>query len=1105
MPGRVILEEPMSINTTTVRTSSSLHSSPTMPVFLVCLVLGSIPFFPLAAADQKPAVEEVFPVVILDAPAEGEHACHKLLIREVIRQAFLLTAREEFHTPTRDITLREVTNSKNPHQHVFRLQVDLPEPFHVKVRLEAAPLDGSDGDKKPAGGSVDPWVAEFKGWEEKQLEAALTQADGWTQHEFVDWLKAAEIPVVPVTGDAPDIDLDAVVPLEFVAQVTVLRALHAALLHDPQSPVLLSKVIEHYALLGSLTEIHWGSEQKVFKARSLLYAQRAVRLHPQHAGIAWSRSLAQAMCGRDDLAVKEIERAKSLGQSDATPDWAEALAQFVTWDEAGLARSVADAQPLAPYFGLLAAQMVGTADQRIRAVNEVMRNSPECFRAAAIMASENQIGLQRSVGGTQFSQFLISFPADVLLIPHLPQNIVDVAKTISEESSAADKINNTVKLVAALHQTPVTVDHAEPSLSLLGTLAGNLHFVHSVQILHTQQWSLGIDTASMRPLFATLLRDHPAKDFVQVFQSDSSKAQAAYIAIAPALLKLPVTQASWPMIRRLAWLRSSEHQKLENLIRAERDDVVPDLLARLQDNRSTGEMEGTLRIVEKLSPSCPGVIVSTIKLDWKKAEPLARDWEEKSSNPVVLQTLGEKYESLADENKDYQEAAERCWKKLVKVEPSYGSYKFLANHYKKLENFERWEEVQLESLELPSFGLDDTHVHVDLADWYMQHHHYAKARPHALLAAESYSAWGLMCGARCMEGLGEWEEAEKFVRANSQRYDTAWLEWYLWCQRTGRGDLEAARRYCYDAVAALSPRQKEFSEELGIFELLEEHPDEALIPFQKLAAARDNTGYYAIHAALLLDQKGRIAERDKLIDQAINRPGQPFSVYLAEQIKRPLDSANPPLSRPQLEFCFNDSVFSDNGTNTAYFIGKLLLLRDREPEAIEWLQRAASSPETNKWNCVLATCELRRRNIEIAPKRESVLAPEFISPMRQIHSMVNLRQHNNQRDAAARLAQEILAVTPDWSLAQYACAHALMRAGKYQQADELFTKLLTEMPGHPLFLADRGGVRQALNDQMGARNDLEAALKLVPNYRAAITRLKSLDLNSKQPSDKTKK
>src|SRR5205085_5460118 len=44
----------------------------------------------------------------------------------------------------------------------------------------------------------------------------------------------------------------------------------------------------------------------------------------------------------------------------------------------------------------------------------------------------------------------------------------------------------------------------------------------------------------------------------------------------------------------------------------------------------------------------------------------------------------------------------------------------------------------------------------------------------------------------CAERLGDWARAERWVKRISERHPDRVDLWFLWCHRTGRGDLAAA-------------------------------------------------------------------------------------------------------------------------------------------------------------------------------------------------------------------------------------------------------------------------------------------------------------------------
>src|SRR5690606_20789468 len=96
--------------------------------------------------------------------------------------------------------------------------------------------------------------------------------------------------------------------------------------------------------------------------------------------------------------------------------------------------------------------------------------------------------------------------------------------------------------------------------------------------------------------------------------------------------------------------------------------------------------------------------------------------------------------------------------------------------------------------EAPDTSLDHAQMHAQLANGYAHFGEYAKAKPHALEAAQTYSGWGLLCASRICEGLGHWEESEQWVRACCDSYPTSsGYRLYFWCRRTGRGDVDTAR------------------------------------------------------------------------------------------------------------------------------------------------------------------------------------------------------------------------------------------------------------------------------------------------------------------------
>ena len=152
-----------------------------------------------------------------------------------------------------------------------------------------------------------------------------------------------------------------------------------------------------------------------------------------------------------------------------------------------------------------------------------------------------------------------------------------------------------------------------------------------------------------------------------------------------------------------------------------------------------------------------------------------------------MNALLQKYVSL-----EQVEDAKRCAQRLIEIAPDYGAYKALANIYLRDGQREQWEQTLRESLKLPSGGLEQSQVHNQLARYHMERGEWQKAVADADAAAQSGAAWAMLTAGRCHEMLGEWKQAEDFMRETSENYEDSAFEWMLWCYRTGHGDASSA-------------------------------------------------------------------------------------------------------------------------------------------------------------------------------------------------------------------------------------------------------------------------------------------------------------------------
>jgi len=1034
-----------------------------------------------ASADPVPR-----PLVRLELPNPSANSDRQILLREVIRQAFLVTAREEFHARTRDPLLREPQPKDDHDTYSFQLNIDVPESGAATVSLQGV-------SRTP---DVKPWNDSIPFGDEIPVMTVLNRVAAWTQGPFKTALTEAKLEAGDQEPAEIPEDLETPAPLEFLSQIAALRTFHAALQTHPDSAHLLTAIAREYALLGSVTEVHWGLEHKVFKARSLLYADRAVKAAPEGVEAAWTRALARMLAGLHQPAAEEIARARKLKTEGKTPLWGDSLAAFARWDQEGLDTALQQEQPLAAYLRFLHAELVGSREQRRNAGNQAMQAYPECFRVAAVLADENALGLRRAVGNAQLRQFLLAFPAILQAIPDLPAEAkAALGDRAAGDADAIDTAGHGA-LLKRLRELDSAADASEPSLGVVTTLAENLGFVHAVQTVTTEYRWLGVDPEDSITRMEEMLGSHPYRQFVEVYQRDTHKGQAALNAIAPALLALPLSEAAFDSILWLEWLKARDHARILTRIRTGRDQTAPEMLAFMSDKLAPGVQRGKIPQLRRLSPDLPPLKAVLISHEWSAAAPLAAEWVESSNNIPVLIALSKRYAQQEAKDETAKTLGERALVRVTELESSFQTSTALADFYWRHKNFDRWKEVTIESLALPTYGLEAASACSKLADWFMDRREWDQAKPYALQAADSYSAFGLLSAGRCLEGLEEWEEAEKYFRAVSQRYDSSWLDWYFWCHRTGRGDVAAAAEFCREQFPKL-PEQLAHLQLVAIYQQLEGNLDQALAIHERYRAQPDERDYCLLSAIVILDGLKRNEERDRLANILQSEDDWTANSMLCDLIRRPA-AGREAIRDEELELCYIFAGKNGAATNMAYFLGKVLLNRGDQDRAVLWLQRAATSSTINKWNCTLAAAELTKLGVGIESRRSSEM-PDPLVAVYAAQRAISEKWDPKTIEAARTLAEKGVADHPD------SLALLLMRAnldrdvGRLAQAEEGYATFLARVPNHPAVLSMRGKLREQSGREKEAVEDYEAALKLSPHHLTANTNLAWIRAASRQP------
>lgn len=1019
-------------------------------------------------------------VVRLDEPEATEQSVSRILLREVIRQGFLMTARERFGAGTRDEWLREPGGENKDETGTFRVEVTFPASGQVAVSI------GESGRAVNA----EPWTERFETTPEELLETALARTVEWSRGArgatepgpFVVLLRDAGFEPVPAEAGAPPALPEERMALDLVTLFGDVRGTHAALRARPDSVPLLARLARSYALLGSVTEVHWGTEHKTFKARALLYAELAVQREPENADALWSRALVRGLCGLPHRAIEDLDKAKPKAPNTAPP-WAEALDPYVRWNGAELERLAAAGKPLASYFAFLAAELAGTDDERRAAANRCYQQSPECLRAVAVLAEDKALGLRRALGPAQLQQFLSDFPERLRTVPHRTAELDKSLASAAARGDLAGAVEQHVGLLKALRGPEARSDLREPALPMLATLAENLSFVHVIQRLSTDAYFLGIDTRETILAFAPLLEGHPHWGFLRAYGSDPRQRRGALGEAVAALMKTPLSNTVYAYADHWGELQLVPYEPLMPFIVRQRDEILPDLVPwEVRSATDIRERQRRARHALQMAPKCPMAIVRSIDFNWKEVLPLAESWEKDSPSAVVLARLAQQYENRNFENPKYAEASARILKIVVERHPSIEAYRKLAQSYRRLEKYDLWKEALDKALQLPVLGLEHASICREIADWHMEKKEWQAAKPYALRAASSHSEWGLRCAVECSEGLEEWNEAEGFQKAISQRYADAWAGWYFWCRRTGRGNATAALDSCFQYVSRLSPPQRRSLPGISLVYQLEGDLKQALEYRPDLTGSTPPD--LALMSIVVLDQMQETEERDKAARMVLAQGGDDGATLLCGQLLRS-GKGGPPFSEAEAWYC---QTFSASGygmlTDRAWCIGRLLLTHNRRKEAIEWLKRAAGSPTTDRDSCVLASAELIRLGIDLPPRRAREMDDEFSKAWSALIT-ARARIDSKKLDEAEKFAQEAIAASPDFPPVWLIGGQVSRMRGYNIEALARFTELVKLAPKVPSALVRLARGHEGTGQIGKAIEDYEAALTISPDDRMA--------------------
>jgi hypothetical protein len=785
----------------------------------------------------------------------------------------------------------------------------------------------------------------------ERAEALSRSEGGFPKVLVATGLKAN--PTAPDQGGRPGEEIERrLARLTFTEQFAAIRELHGEIRDRGESPERLGALARGYANLGALTDFHWNAGSKTFKARALLAAQRMVALDPGSPRAFWHRAYARALVGFHKDALGDLDSAARLAQArpggDPAPPWValvDALCRFQT-KKLVASGSGADGQ-LAMFLAFLTAEFPATSMTQMADLGrDLLQANPECYRVHDALCGLNVVGVGHWATAAGLQAFTESVPRRLGELPGLPGAVA--AKLPGGDEAEVER--------ALLEASRGVGDRGEPSWGSLGRMVRDGRFALLIRRAVFMKWIWSVPTADFVAEARPLVADHPYLPFLESLAVDYVRDPDGYAAL---LRRVDVPDLDFAEERFVVEVSRSDQQRHQNLVRlmiCHGDTFYRDLAIVSRWLSKDGPSEAA-RHIEEVSPYAPLARARLIDNDWPYTEPQAKEWEAEAisgEHSDVLSCLGRRYVAL----KRWDDA-ERCLSKAIDLSPDIETLRMLASAYKGRGDLERWKSTLERALEVDDPGLHHMVVRVELANYLMEQGQAEKALPYAEAAAATWAGNGMNCAAVCHEQLGHWEEAELWVRRSTERYpQQSWLNWFVWCRRTGRGDLAAARASALASIAGFGDRAPDGVREwFGTFHIIDGAPREALsilLPIQERAP----NAVRGIMIASLSDDIGDAAGRDRALAELDALP-QAQQLKLASLLKALRSGLSAGKFDPEATVAALREVPAPSRYLLAVFVGRLMHAHGSADVAREILQRSYEMSGDVGWVQAAAKISLR--------------------------------------------------------------------------------------------------------------------------------------------------
>lgn len=1012
--------------------------------------------------------------------------------RELIRQSFLIAARDEMGLTTLDTSLGEVTYT-----------ADAPQAYALQLNVEFEPVPKGAQTAKLKVRLIRPSPSEpaFK-WYSEPTEVEVYRGP-WTlaeqmetksRGEFIEALKQAGYSKdskenAPKNPPIAESNFDG--QMDFVSQFSQLRLLHAERQSQDETVEYLGALVRAYANLGNLIDFHWSPGSKTFKARSVIYAQRMVSKYGQSPFTLAHRAYAWALTGNHVYALENVKAAREA-QGQAAPDWMNLIEAFSTHEPTGLSVTGGANEQLAFYLRMRLADPFYERSILVDASGQLMEKNPACCRTVEAFCETGNVGLSRAATEGGADQVWSAIYKRMVDVPQFPSSAAKIRERLADKTlkmGTPDEREMRTKLAAALRATDRNEpDRVEPAFKALAELIDDVTFVQCWRLIHCETNVLGLDASETIEALWPYMKNHRMAPCLKVY---SDRRQVVSAAVAELMELKDLTHLEMPCIPFATSIRKKQPDLVkrfdERLLK--QWDLIEDDLMRSRFSYAAELRKQIFAWIYEVSPHHPRAIARSIEKNFNAQR--GAKWEKKyPENAFIQLTIGQQYQK-----KYLYDDAERCLRKSIELTPSFEACRVLGNQYYAFDEFEESQKIFEKALELESFGLEQSNVHRSLAYSFMRKGKWREAKPYAIAAANTYSGNGLRTGARCAEGLKDWPVAESYVRALSERYDGSGDNWYIWCARTNRGNIKAAKALADQAYQRVAtPLDYSGMMQLVMGKLISKDFAGAKRILVDPSNQKIQKAHSLMLAALLADGLGQADERDALLHNIeSNNDGTQAIPTLSHLFRTAI--------RQPDEFHWNRHSFdelidwapSDNVVALYYFAGTFLQVHKQKELGREYLECAATAEDVYKNGCALANLALRTQKAKIGPTRIHNRPDSWFPAVGQLNKGLRFRR-SKKYDVARKLFDEAIEGRPDYVWA-YVCRGQLNETeGMYAAAVEDFEHALRINPDSEQALTELAEL-QATCEKDEFRNTEQALkhaqhafdLRQTPTYSNFVT------------------